>query len=73
MNSMKRTIVFLFAIMVSLLAFNAWAEECQGTIKGRIVNENGESVEGAYIYALEITTHEKIIGTSFPMRTVYLK
>lgn len=65
MNSMKRTIVFLFAIMVSLLAFNAWAEECQGTIKGRIVNENGESVEGAYIYALEITTHEKIIGTSF--------
>ena len=62
---MKRTIAFLFAIMVSSLGFIAQAEGCEGTVRGRIISENGEPVEGAYIYALRVTSQEELIGTSF--------
>lgn len=63
--SMNKVIAFLFAIAVSLSGFSALADECCGTVRGRIVSAGNEPVEGAYIYVIVTSPEEKIIATSF--------
>lgn len=65
MNSMNKVIAFLFAIAVSLSGFSALADECCGTVRGRIVSAGNEPVEGAYIYVIVTSPEEKVIATSF--------
>lgn len=65
MNSMNKVIAFLFAIAVSLSGFSALADECCGTVRGRIVSAGNEPVEGAYIYSIVTSPEEKITATSF--------
>lgn len=62
---MNKITISIIAILLSCVAPSVMAAECQGLIKGLLVNKEGEPVEGAYIFVVGDTTKQSVVANAY--------
>lgn len=62
---MNRLILLFMIIICSAVEFNVSAENSLGELKGRLVNKEGEPIEGAYVFVIDDMAKQNIIANSY--------
>lgn len=62
---MTKIAIFFITIFLSCFSGNMMAVECQEPIMGKLIDAEGNPLEGAYIFVIDDMTNQNIIASTY--------